>query len=459
MDGSSSEPPLTDDMAPAPAAPALDEALVAHKSAWKAALAAAATALALALQMARRRGRAVWTEARASGAGALQVAWTRGRAPCAALLLIAVMLGAGGSAQGSSSRASNLAAQALPEPAAAPSSEARPALSRGVTTPRATGAPSGSAQPAYTGSVGYGQGCPGGRAPKPAAWAIGSAGDYGAPRLSSIALTFDDGPSPTSSPAILSFLERTHTPATFFVLGQYARAYPQLIQREAADGFTIGIHTWSHPNMRLLTPAQRAWQLTATIQQLRADLGPDFCVWLWRPPYESFDTSIVRQAGSLGLTTILWNVDPADWARPGVTAIVSRVLAHVRPGSIILMHDGPADRQQTAAALPYILAGLRQRGLTPVSLPQLLLGYQPSASSPGVTSAPTATPYPTVAPSSSATPSPAATPYPSPTATLAAAIAPAPAAAPTPGMRDDYSVAPHMAGQRLGGWSQMWSGG
>ena len=99
------------------------------------------------------------------------------------------------------------------------------------------------------------------------AWAIRGAGDYGAPHLNTVALTFDDGPTPYSSPAILSFLERTHTPATFFVLGQYAKAYPWLVQREAADGFTIGIHTWSHPDMRLLTPAQRAWQFAATAQQ------------------------------------------------------------------------------------------------------------------------------------------------------------------------------------------------
>jgi peptidoglycan/xylan/chitin deacetylase (PgdA/CDA1 family) len=81
----------------------------------------------------------------------------------------------------------------------------------------------------------------------------------------------------------------------------------------------------------------------------------------------------------------MWNVDPADWSRPGTMTIVNRVLAQARPGSIILMHDGPAARQQTAAALPYILDGLRARGLTPVSLPQLLQGYQPPASSPTAT--------------------------------------------------------------------------
>ncbi len=306
---------------------------------------------------------------------------------------------------------------------------AAPVLSRGVTIPTATATPGlvgdgtggfGGSWPTYTGPASAGQGCPSGQAPKPVSWAVGGAGDYGAPRLNTVALTFDDGPTPYSSPAILSFLESTHTPATFFVLGQYAKAYPSLVRREAADGFTIGVHTWSHPDMRLLTPAQRAWQFVATVQQIHADAGQNYCIWLWRPPYGSYNTSIVRQAGLYGLTTIMWNVDPADWSRPGTMTIVNRVLSQVRPGSIILLHDGPAAREQTAAALPYILDGLRARGLTPVSLPQLLLGYQPFAPSPTATPSPTAAPSPTAKPSPTAMPSPTDTA--TPTATAAAAI-------------------------------------
>jgi peptidoglycan/xylan/chitin deacetylase (PgdA/CDA1 family) len=271
--------------------------------------------------------------------------------------------------------------------------------------------PVGGVFPPYTGPVSAGQGCPSGQAPKPVSWAIRDASDYGAPRASVVALTFDDGPTPYYTPAILSFLERTHTPATFFVLGQYAKAYPWLVQREAADGFTIGIHTWSHPDMRLLTPAQRAWQLAATAQQLHADIGAGACLWLWRPPYGSYNRSIVAQAGTFGLTTIMWSVDPADWSQPGTMTIVNRVLSAVRPGSIILMHDGPAGRAQTLAALPYILAGLRQRHLTPVSLPQLLFGYQ----SPTPTPTPTSVATPTDTPTPVDTPTDTPSPIPSPT--------------------------------------------
>jgi peptidoglycan/xylan/chitin deacetylase (PgdA/CDA1 family) len=242
-----------------------------------------------------------------------------------------------------------------------------------------------------------------------------------------VALTFDDGPTPFTSPPIISFLEQTHTPATFFVMGQYARAYPWLVQREAADGFAIGVHTWNHPDMQLLSVSARAYQLGATIQQLHDDLGPNFCAWLWRPPYGSVNSGIVEQADAFGLTTINWDVDPQDWSRPGTMVIVQRVLAQVRPGSIILMHDGPAARQQTAAALPYILAGLQARGLVPVTIPTLL-GSESAPTGPVVTPTPlptataTATPSPTVTATATATdtPTPTSAPTDTPTSTTGA---------------------------------------
>lgn len=283
----------------------------------------------------------------------------------------------------------------------------------------------------FTGSWsgGAGQGCPSGGAPKPRTNIIYGASDYGVTHTNMVALTFDDGPTPFSSPAILSYLEKSHTPATFFVLGQYAKAYPYLIRREAHDGFAIGVHTWDHPDMQLLSVAQRANELGSTIQQLHIDLGSKFCVWLWRPPYGAVDSSIVRQADAFGLTTIYWNVDPADWSRPGTMTIVNRVLAQVRPGSIILMHDGPAARQQTADALPYILAGLHKRGLVPVTLPTLLLsgGYISGSPTPTPTPRPTATPQVTATPAATATPPPTPTdtptPAPSPTAFMGGAFA------------------------------------
>lgn len=283
----------------------------------------------------------------------------------------------------------------------------------------------------YTGSWsgGVGQGCPGGGAPRPRPYVIYNAASYGTPSSNMVALTFDDGPVPASSMPILSFLEQSHTPATFFVMGQYANAYPWLIQREAADGFAIGVHTWNHPDMQLLSVNARAYQLGATIQQLHLDLGNSFCVWLWRPPYGSVNSGIVTQAGAFGLTTVNWDVDPLDWSRPGTMVIVQRVLSQVRPGSIILLHDGPAARDQTAAALPYILAGLRDRGLVPVTLPTLLAS-ESAATGPAPTPLPTVTPTPAAtatAPAPTASPT---TPVPTPTDTPIPTAVPVPTATP-----------------------------
>jgi peptidoglycan/xylan/chitin deacetylase (PgdA/CDA1 family) len=186
------------------------------------------------------------------------------------------------------------------------------------------------------------------------------------------ALTFDDGPTPFTSPPILDYLEQTHTPATFFVMGAYARAWPDLIQREWRDGFAIGVHTWDHPSMPLVPDSQMPHQFGDTLVAIHAAIGEDACVWLWRPPYGDQNPRVVGWAERYGLTTIEWNDDPRDWARPGTEAIVRTLLAEARPGGIVVMHDGPAHREQTAAALPLILEGLRTRGLIPVTLPRLL---------------------------------------------------------------------------------------
>jgi peptidoglycan/xylan/chitin deacetylase (PgdA/CDA1 family) len=215
-----------------------------------------------------------------------------------------------------------------------------------------------------------------------------------------VALTFDDGPSPDYTASIMSRLEQAHAVATFFVLGVHAAQYHESVRRAAADGFGIGIHTWDHPAMTTLSAADRQWQLGATANEIHRILGPNYCLPYWRPPYGDYNSAVLSQAHGYGLTSIDWNDDPTDWSRPGTSVIVSRVLGEAHGGSIILMHDGPIFRDQTYDALPQILAGLKQRGLTPVTIPQLLGLPQPYA-------LPGATPTPT--PTATATPSPTAT--------------------------------------------------
>jgi peptidoglycan/xylan/chitin deacetylase (PgdA/CDA1 family) len=216
------------------------------------------------------------------------------------------------------------------------------------------------------------QGCASGT-PKPISYAIHGGsykGKTAAPK--EVALTFDDGPSIYSSLPIIQYLEKTHTPATFFVEGQYARLWPNLLRREWLDGFAIGMHSWNHPYMTRVSYGEREHQFGDTLKAIQNVLGKDACVWFWRPPYMDLNTAVFNQASAHGFTTIDWNDDSRDWSRPGVSRIVNTVLSEATRGGIILFHDGPALRDQTAAALPLVLAGLKQRGLKPVTIPQLL---------------------------------------------------------------------------------------
>lgn len=218
-----------------------------------------------------------------------------------------------------------------------------------------------------------------GKRPAPLGHAIRSGVNTGAGHAApmEVALTFDDGPTPYSTPPILDYLEKTHRPATFFVMGQYARAWPDLLRREWRDGFAIGVHTWNHPYMTRLSYDQQHAQFVDTMRAISDALGGDPCIWFWRPPYMDQNAQVIAHAASLGLTTIDWDDDTRDWAHPGAQAIAATALAEAHPGAIIIMHDGPANREETLAALPLILAGLKERGLTPVTVQQLLLdgGY------------------------------------------------------------------------------------
>lgn len=192
------------------------------------------------------------------------------------------------------------------------------------------------------------------------------------PAPNEVALTFDDGPTPYSTPTVLTALENTHTPATFFVEGQFARLYPDLVRREWDDGFAIGMHSWDHPDLTRLSDASLQHQLMDTLDAVHAALGPAICLWFWRLPYGSYNQRVLQAATSDGLTAFNWDSLGYDWQRPGAQAIANNVLKTVHPGSIVLLHDGPAAREQTAQAIPLILAGLNARGLILVTLPQLL---------------------------------------------------------------------------------------
>jgi peptidoglycan-N-acetylglucosamine deacetylase len=191
----------------------------------------------------------------------------------------------------------------------------------------------------------------------------------GTPRHRTIALTFDDGPGPYT-PAILRILVRMHVPATFFIVGQELRDFSGAIHSEVRDGYVIGDHTENHAWLPHLAPAGQLGQIRDAADGLRRLGAPT--PRLFRPPYGAFNATTTRLLGRMHMLMVLWSVDPGDWRRPGVGAIVSGVLSHARPGAVVIMHDGGGDRSQTVAALPAIINGLRKRHFGLVSLPRLL---------------------------------------------------------------------------------------
>ncbi len=192
---------------------------------------------------------------------------------------------------------------------------------------------------------------------------------HGNPHLPEVALTFDDGPQPTVTPQVLAILRRFHIKATFFSVGQLVKNYPNIVAQEKREGNLVGDHSWSHPNLNALDAAAIHQQVAEDAQAIQQATGtaPTF----FRPPYGERNASVTAQTRHLGLSTILWNVDPQDWARPGTDTISARVLQATTNGSIILLHDGGGNRAQTLAALPTIIRTLQQRGLHFVTIKQM----------------------------------------------------------------------------------------
>ncbi|WP_433174500.1 polysaccharide deacetylase family protein [Actinoallomurus sp. CA-150999] len=188
---------------------------------------------------------------------------------------------------------------------------------------------------------------------------------YGAPvrprRAKVVYLSFDDGPSPYT-PKVLKVLAKYGARATFFELGQNVTRRPGLTRKVAAQGGSVQNHTWSHPDLTRVSASVFRSQVRRTDRAIRAATGvTPRCL---RPPYGAVNHTVRARARALHKKVILWTVDPQDWARPGTSAIVHRVLTHVHPGSVVPMHDGGGNRSQTVAALPEILKALKERGYT-----------------------------------------------------------------------------------------------
>ncbi|MFI9328480.1 polysaccharide deacetylase family protein [Kitasatospora sp. NPDC052868] len=175
-----------------------------------------------------------------------------------------------------------------------------------------------------------------------------------------VALTIDDGPDPKHTPIVLALLQQYGIRATFFLIGENAAEHPALVREIADRGHHIANHTWTHPDLRELSEGKVRDELERTSDLLHRATGRA-PTW-FRAPGGDWGSTSLKVAASLGMRPMAWSVDPRDWARPGTTVITDRVLKDVRPGAIVLNHDGGGDRSQTVAALKTYLPVLIDSG-------------------------------------------------------------------------------------------------
>ena len=179
---------------------------------------------------------------------------------------------------------------------------------------------------------------------------------------SSVFLTFDDGPDPTWTLRVLDVLRAAGIKATFCMIGRYARAYPDVARRVVAEGHALCNHTDSHASLDRLSAAAVEAEIQNAGNSIQAATGVR--PTLFRFPYGRTSATANGVVGRLGLRVLPWNVDPSDYTRPGTDTIIARVAQAVKPGSIILFHDGGGDRSQTVAAITSLITSLRAAGYT-----------------------------------------------------------------------------------------------
>ena len=194
-------------------------------------------------------------------------------------------------------------------------------------------------------------------------------------RLSSqkkvVALTFDDGPSPNITPQVLDILKKNNIKATFFLIGRNLKQFPKIGQQIVADGHTVGNHTWHHWR-HLMMDFTAAHEIEDTAALIYEVTGVKTS--LFRPPNGFLNNGLADYALKQKEAVVLWSVDSGDWrgSRASVDGLVNRVVEGVKPGGIVLMHDGGGDRSRTVQALPKIIEELTRRGYEFVSVPELL---------------------------------------------------------------------------------------
>ncbi|MFH7595685.1 polysaccharide deacetylase family protein [Streptomyces racemochromogenes] len=179
-----------------------------------------------------------------------------------------------------------------------------------------------------------------------------------------VAITVDDGPDPTWTPQVLRVLRENHVKATFCLVGTRARAYPGLVREIAADGHQLCDHSVDHDETMDHKPVAYQRQQILDGKAMIEAAVPGVAVNYYRAPGGAFTPESRAIAAAHGMRPLGWSVDPRDWSRPGLPAIVAAVEGKLPEQPTVLFHDGGGDRSQTVAALEQYLPWLRARSYT-----------------------------------------------------------------------------------------------
>ncbi|HTM85023.1 MAG TPA: polysaccharide deacetylase family protein, partial [Mycobacterium sp.] len=182
-----------------------------------------------------------------------------------------------------------------------------------------------------------------------------------------VALTFDDGPSPYTD-RLLRILNDADARATFFLIGNKVAADPAGARRIAGAGMEIGSHTWEHPDMTAIPPADLGAQFSRANDAISSATGST--PTLWRPPGGLTDAAVNARAAEFGLAGILWDVIPFDWINDADTAATRYMLmTQIKPGSVVLFHD---TYSSTVDLVYQFLPVLKANGYHVVTVSELL---------------------------------------------------------------------------------------
>jgi len=194
-------------------------------------------------------------------------------------------------------------------------------------------------------------------------------------RSKQLALTYDDGPNDPHTLRLLEVLAKHNVKATFFLIGRYVEQRPDIVREVVKAGHIVGNHTFSHPNLIVASARQTRTQLQECQRSITQAVGQHSP--LFRPPFGGRRPGTLRNARSLGLLPVMWNISGQDWKGYSADEIKHRIRRQVRGGDVILLHDGShitmgVDRSQTILATDLLIPEAKSEGFEFVTIPEMM---------------------------------------------------------------------------------------